>query len=116
MRLLPILLVQLYQWTLRPFIGAHCRFEPSCSHYAIEALRRHGTLRGGWLSAARVLRCNPWHPGGLDPVPPCPCPRVGATLLPFPCGPAGHAGTDLPGSRFHAHLPGGAPSRRRAMP
>lgn len=64
-----VLLVRLYQWTLRPFIGAHCRFEPSCSHYAIEALHRHGALRGSALSAWRVLRCNPWTPGGHDPVP-----------------------------------------------
>lgn len=69
--------VRVYQWTLRPVIGANCRFEPSCSHYAIEALRRHGALRGTALSARRVLRCNPWTAGGYDPVPPCPCsPKV----------------------------------------
>jgi uncharacterized protein len=61
-----------YQWTLRPFIGAHCRFHPSCSHYALEALETHGALRGAWLAGRRVLRCNPWHPGGYDPVPPLP--------------------------------------------
>jgi putative membrane protein insertion efficiency factor len=61
--------VRVYQYTLRPFIGANCRFEPSCSHYAVEALRVHGALRGSELSARRVLRCNPWHPGGYDPVP-----------------------------------------------
>ncbi len=69
MRHLLVLLVRLYQWTLRPFIGAHCRFEPSCSHYAIEALNRHGAISGSVLAARRVLRCNPWHPGGHDPVP-----------------------------------------------
>ena len=58
-----------YQWTLRPFIGCNCRFEPSCSHYALAALDAHGAARGTWLAAARVLRCNPWHPGGYDPVP-----------------------------------------------
>jgi putative membrane protein insertion efficiency factor len=68
-----VLFVRVYQWTLRPFIGAHCRFEPSCSHYAIEALERHGAVAGGWLAARRVLRCNPWTAGGLDPVP-CRCP------------------------------------------
>ena len=65
-----------YQWTLRPVLGCNCRFHPSCSDYALEALRRHGATRGAWLSARRVLRCNPWHPGGLDPVPPpTPTPR-----------------------------------------
>ena len=72
MRALLVLLVQTYQWTLRPFIGAHCRFEPSCSHYAIEALRAHGAARGSLLAAGRVLRCNPWSAGGHDPVP-CSC-------------------------------------------
>jgi putative membrane protein insertion efficiency factor len=61
--------VRAYQYTVRPLIGAHCRFEPSCSCYAIEALRRHGAARGGALAAWRVLRCNPWTDGGFDPVP-----------------------------------------------
>jgi hypothetical protein len=59
-----------YQWTLRPFLGSHCRFHPSCSHYALEALSTHGALRGAAMTGARILRCNPWHPGGYDPVPP----------------------------------------------
>jgi uncharacterized protein len=67
-----VLLVRLYQWTLRPFIGAQCRFEPSCSEYAIGVLRTHGALRGSGLAAWRVLRCNPWSAGGFDPVP-CRC-------------------------------------------
>jgi len=61
-----------YQLTLRGVIGAHCRFEPSCSHYAIGALHAHGALRGTALAAKRLLRCNPWNEGGYDPVPPCP--------------------------------------------
>lgn len=61
--------VRAYQLTLRPVIGANCRFEPSCSHYAIAALRQHGAARGGLLAARRVLRCNPWSAGGYDPVP-----------------------------------------------
>jgi putative membrane protein insertion efficiency factor len=68
-----------YQWTLRPFIGAQCRFHPSCSHYALEALATHGALRGAWLSGRRILRCNPWHPGGFDPVPPAPAPKAQAS-------------------------------------
>lgn len=67
-----VLLIRVYQLTLRPFIGAHCRYEPSCSHYAIEALRQHGALRGAGLAAWRVLRCNPWTHGGYDPVPAAP--------------------------------------------
>jgi uncharacterized protein len=62
--------VTAYQWTLRPFIGAHCRYHPSCSHYALEALAGHGAIRGSWLAARRVLRCTPWHAGGYDPPPP----------------------------------------------
>jgi hypothetical protein len=62
--------VRAYQLVLRPVLGAHCRFEPSCSHYAVQALSRHGAVRGSWLAAVRILRCNPWHPGGYDPVPP----------------------------------------------
>ena len=68
-------LVRAYQLVLRPAIGAHCRFEPSCSHYAIAALRTHGAVRGSLLALARILRCNPWHPGGYDPVPPLPTPH-----------------------------------------
>jgi putative membrane protein insertion efficiency factor len=62
-------LVRAYQLLLRPLFPPACRFEPSCSHYAIEALRTHGALRGSWLAALRVLRCNPWMAGGCDPVP-----------------------------------------------
>ncbi len=62
--------VRCYQLLLRPVLGANCRFEPSCSHYAIEALHTHGALAGLALSSRRILRCNPWHPGGYDPVPP----------------------------------------------
>ena len=59
-----------YQLTLRPIIGCNCRFHPSCSDYALEALQTHGAIRGGLMSAGRILRCNPWNPGGYDPVPP----------------------------------------------
>jgi len=66
-------LITLYQWTIRPVIGANCRFAPSCSHYAHEAIARHGAVRGGLMGAGRILRCNPWNEGGFDPVP-CSCP------------------------------------------
>ena len=64
--------IRVYQWTLRPFIGAHCRFEPTCSAYAVEALQRHGAAAGAFMTARRVLRCNPWCDGGIDPVPAWP--------------------------------------------
>lgn len=62
--------VQTYRYTLRGVIGANCRFEPSCSEYALQALACHGALAGSALSARRILRCNPWNDGGFDPVPP----------------------------------------------
>lgn len=58
-----------YQWTLRPLIGCNCRFYPSCSHYAIEAITDHGAVRGAGMATWRILRCNPWNAGGYDPVP-----------------------------------------------
>lgn len=64
--------VRTYQYTLRGVIGANCRYEPSCSHYALAVLRSHGALRGSALTARRILRCNPWHEGGYDPPPPAP--------------------------------------------
>ncbi len=64
--------VRAYQWTIRPVLGPACRFHPGCSDYAIEALARHGALRGSALAAKRILRCNPWNEGGYDPVPPVP--------------------------------------------
>ena len=62
-------LVRVYRWVLSPLLPASCRFYPSCSAYALQALERHGALRGGWLAARRLGRCHPWHPGGIDPVP-----------------------------------------------
>ena len=62
-------IIRIYQWTLSPMLGPRCRFHPSCSHYAHEAIGRFGLAAGGWLALKRLLRCHPWHPGGLDPVP-----------------------------------------------
>lgn len=61
--------IRLYQAMLSPFLGGHCRFHPSCSNYGLEAVEKHGCLRGLWLGLMRVLKCHPLHPGGLDPVP-----------------------------------------------
>ena len=63
-------LIVLYRYTLSPMLGRHCRFAPSCSAYAEDALRMHGVLGGGWLAGRRICRCHPWNPGGFDPVPP----------------------------------------------
>lgn len=62
-------LLRIYQRTLSPLLGPRCRFYPSCSHYAVEALQRHGALRGGALTLGRISRCHPLNSGGLDPVP-----------------------------------------------
>jgi putative membrane protein insertion efficiency factor len=59
-----------YQLCLSPLLGANCRFHPSCSEYARQAVETHGVWRGSWLSLRRICRCHPFHPGGLDPVPP----------------------------------------------
>ena len=69
MKSIAIALLRGYQYVFRPLLGNNCRFFPSCSDYAIEAIGCHGALRGSWLAARRVGRCHPWHPGGYDPVP-----------------------------------------------
>lgn len=68
-RLLLMGLVRSYQLLLSPWLGQNCRFTPSCSHYAIEALEQHGAIRGSWLAVKRISRCHPLNPGGYDPVP-----------------------------------------------
>jgi putative membrane protein insertion efficiency factor len=70
MRVPVILLIRLYQYLISPLLGPRCRFYPSCSHYALQALRRHGLFYGGWLSLRRITRCHPLNEGGIDPVPP----------------------------------------------
>lgn len=63
-------LIDGYRLLLSPFFGSQCRFYPTCSAYAREAIELHGSIRGSWLAVKRILRCGPWHPGGPDPVPP----------------------------------------------
>ena len=61
--------IRVYQRFLSPLLGQNCRFVPSCSDYAMEAIERHGALHGTWLALRRIARCHPWRPGGYDPVP-----------------------------------------------
>ena len=63
-------LIKAYRVLVSPLLGPRCRFYPTCSAYAAEAIDTHGALRGSWLAVKRVAKCHPWHPGGVDPVPP----------------------------------------------
>lgn len=80
-----IVLIRGYQLLLSPLLGPRCRFYPSCSHYAIDAIGLHGPLRGGWLALRRIGRCHPLNAGGYDPVPPPPPGRRACA-----CGSAHH--------------------------
>jgi uncharacterized protein len=64
-----IALIRIYQWGISPLLGPRCRFTPSCSHYAVEALQKHGLIKGLWLAIRRIARCHPWGGHGVDPVP-----------------------------------------------
>ncbi|MCB1112146.1 MAG: membrane protein insertion efficiency factor YidD [Chlamydiales bacterium] len=68
MRKLAGLIIKAYQICISPFLGQACRFYPSCSEYAIEAINIHGIIRGSWMTVKRLCKCHPWHPGGCDPV------------------------------------------------
>ena len=69
MRVVLVRLLHFYRRFLSPLLPTACRFYPSCSQYAAEAIERYGVGKGGWLAVRRLLRCHPWHPGGVDPVP-----------------------------------------------
>jgi putative membrane protein insertion efficiency factor len=69
MKTVLLFLLRVYRWGISPLLGQNCRFYPSCSHYAIDAINEHGALIGAMLAAVRLAKCNPWHPGGIDPVP-----------------------------------------------
>ncbi len=68
-RILLITAIRGYRFFLSPWLGNQCRFYPTCSAYALTAIERFGVVKGGWLALCRLLRCHPWHPGGVDPVP-----------------------------------------------
>lgn len=69
MKTLLLLPLKAYRYAISPMLGSNCRFVPSCSAYAVEAIERHGALKGTWLATRRVVRCHPWCDGGHDPVP-----------------------------------------------
>lgn len=84
MRELLVGLVKLYRLLLSPWLGSACRFEPTCSRYAIQALQRHGAARGSWLTVCRLARCHPWCKGGHDPVPEEPSSGIFSRLISSP--------------------------------
>jgi len=69
MRFLLIAIIKLYKYFISPLLGSNCRFYPSCSSYSLEALQRHGVVIGSYLTLKRLLKCHPFHQGGIDPVP-----------------------------------------------
>jgi len=85
-----IFLIQLYRHTISPLRLPTCRFMPTCSQYAVEALTEYGLIRGGWLAAVRLLKCGPWHRGGWDPIP---------DRRPEPTGVAADLAREDPGNR-----------------
>lgn len=69
MRLILIALIKVYRYTISPYLAPSCRYTPTCSSYAIEAVERFGVFRGSWMALRRISRCHPWHEAGYDPVP-----------------------------------------------
>jgi uncharacterized protein len=69
--------IRAYQYLVSPWLGGNCRYAPTCSEYAAEAMRQYGPIRGGWMALKRILRCNPWAAAGYDPVPDGCSPNLG---------------------------------------
>lgn len=88
--------IRFYQVAISPWTPATCRFQPTCSQYALGAVRRHGVLRGGWLALRRIGRCHPWGGQGYDPVPPLP--GEGSEKAPDEDDTENHPGTNHPGN------------------
>lgn len=91
MRRLLVFLIRGYQYFISPLMAPHCRYYPSCSCYALQAVERHGALRGSFLALKRLLRCNPWSAGGFDPVPEV----QSRTSTHCHCGTSDHSQSDL---------------------
>jgi uncharacterized protein len=72
MRKIFIAFIRFYQYAISPYLPPHCRYTPTCSSYAVEAISRFGAFRGGWMALRRIGRCHPWHEGGYDPLPNSP--------------------------------------------
>jgi putative membrane protein insertion efficiency factor len=81
-RALLLFLIRVYRWTLSPFLGGACRFEPSCSRYASACIERFGAIRGSWLALKRLSKCHPFHAGGYDPPPSLPSETADASTAP----------------------------------
>ncbi|NEC64219.1 membrane protein insertion efficiency factor YidD [Streptomyces sp. SID9727] len=102
-------LIKLYQWTISPLLGPVCRYYPSCSHYGYTAIDRHGAIKGTALTAWRILRCNPWSPGGVDYVPPRKRPRWHELLRSaIRGGKGGDSAADVPPGGSATELPSSA--------
>ncbi len=108
-------LIKLYQWTISPLLGPVCRYYPSCSHYGYTAIDRHGAIKGTALTAWRILRCNPWSPGGVDHVPQRKRPRWHQLLRNgLRGGKGGEPATDVPSGGRSPNLRA-RPQRPRPM-
>lgn len=114
MRFLAELLIRLYQVTLSPWLGNACRFYPSCSNYALEAIHVHGVLRGGWLTLRRLGKCHPFHPGGFDPPPPRATQKSHGQEHSRLCGGAAHVVCDDASATPSAHPHGHAALREHS--
>ncbi|MFE7134198.1 membrane protein insertion efficiency factor YidD [Streptomyces sp. NPDC057638] len=107
-------LIKLYQWTISPLLGPVCRYYPSCSHYGYTAIDRHGAVKGTALTAWRILRCNPWSPGGVDHVPPRTRPRWHVMLRAALRGDKGGHPADPPSGATDVPPGGSAPAASSA--